>query len=934
MSQKRSIVIKGAKVHNLKNIDLELPKGKLIVITGLSGSGKSSLAFDTIYAEGQRRYIESLSSYARQFLGHLDKPDVDLIKGISPTIAIDQRRGASNPRSTVGTLTEIYDYFRVLFAAIGQPYCVECGIPLVQKNPVRMAREINEITSSGERYYLAAPVIKNQKGSHGHVFDELDKRGYLKVRLNGEVMPMEQARNRPLDRQEKHSIDVVFNQILVGQYSENAILAFVKQALDLGDGFMSLFSGKKEVFFSQFYSCPKCGGTIPKIHPRSFSFNSPDGACSKCTGLGTTMVVDPELVVPNKKLSLSEGAIRPWSKLFSNQISLLKSLQVMAKQNCFSLDVPYERLKEKDRKKVLFGQDGFEGVIPNLEKKYKNTDSDYVRREIEKYMRVQVCPVCEGKRLKQVFLNVKIKSYSIADLVNMSIDELLEEMNVLFAKKKNKISKKKLSKEDRQIGEQAFREIVNRLTRIQKIGMDYLTLDRTGVSLSGGELQRLRLSTQINSLLEDVIYILDEPSVGLHPRDNQKLIDTLKKLRDLGNTVIVVEHDEAMMREADHVVDMGPGAGKFGGEVVAQGIFSEIKKVKKSLTARYLNGTLEIPVPEKIRSGTGKEIKILGAKANNLKDLDVSIPLGKFVCFTGVSGSGKSTLVIDILAKALSSRFHRGKAQALSHRAILGVEYLDKVIDIDQTPIGRTPRSNPATYTGVFTYIRDLFVGLAEARIKGLKAGHFSFNVRGGRCETCQGEGLMKIGMQFLQDVYVPCQECLGTRYQKQILEIFYKGKNIADVLDMTVGEARNFFESVSIIYEKLNVLYEVGLGYLHLGQSATTLSGGEAQRIKLAAELSHRATGRTLYILDEPTTGLHMEDIQRLLLILNKLVDKGNTVLVIEHHLDVIKSADWVIDLGPSGGKNGGRIVAQGTPREVADVKESYTGQFLKRYF
>jgi len=978
-NSQEKITIRGARVHNLQNIDVDLPRNKLVVLTGISGSGKSSLAFDTIYAEGQRRYVESLSAYARQFLGLMDKPDVDQIEGLSPAISIDQRTTSHNPRSTVGTVTEIYDYLRLLFARIGIPHCTNCGDEVAKQTIDQMADKIMELPQ-GTQFAILAPVIKDQKGEHKHVIEEVRKAGYVRVRFDNVIYSIEEAEDLRVDKQKKHSVDVVVDRLTIEKdLDRKRLVESLESALELGDGlviisrldnksrtfqrgfrppqndlldapsssqqvvgYLGKVRDKKDILFSQHFACPKCDINLPPIEPRNFSFNSPHGACPECTGLGTRLEIDPKLVIPNPRLTIAEGAVRPWARTSSNQAWYVRMLENVALENGFSIDVPVERLTKKQLDIVLFGTGdkqykmeyasdrfdgdittGFEGVIPNLMRRYKETESDYIRQEIEKYMRVLLCPLCGGKRLRKEALAVTVVDKNIAEVTAMTI----EEVSKFFKQLGNKLSVR-----EKIIARQILKEINARLVFLHNVGLDYLTLDRAASTLAGGEAQRIRLATQIGSSLVGVVYILDEPSIGLHQRDNTKLIATLKALRDLGNTVIVVEHDEGTILSADHVVDIGPGAGEHGGKIVAEGTPADIKKNKNSLTGKYLAGTLTIDAPKNYRKGSGKKIVIKGAQEFNLKNIDVSIPLAKFVCITGVSGSGKSTLMTEILAKALTHRFYNAKDLPGKHKKIEGIEYLDKVINIDQSPIGRTPRSNSATYTGVFTYIRDLFTQLPEAKIRGYGPGRFSFNVVGGRCEACQGEGLVKIEMHFLPDVYVECEECKGKRYNQQALEIHYKNKNIADVLDMTVEEAMNFFQNQPPIYNKLKTLYDVGLGYIHLGQSATTLSGGEAQRVKLATELSRRATGRTLYILDEPTTGLHFDDVKRLLNVLNKLVDKGNTVLVIEHNLDVIKSADWLVDLGPEGGDKGGYIVAEGTPREVAKVKKSYTGQFLKQ--
>ncbi|MBU1130785.1 excinuclease ABC subunit UvrA [Patescibacteria group bacterium] len=942
------IIIKGARVHNLKNIDLEIPRDKLVVITGISGSGKSSLAFDTIYAEGQRRYVESLSAYARQFLGLMDKPDVDQIEGLSPAISIDQRSTSHNPRSTVGTITEIYDYLRLLFARIGKPHCPKCGEEIASQTPQQIANKVLNLPA-GEKVWLISPIIKDKKGEHKHLLEELKKTGYARVRIDGKMYFIEEALDLDLDKQKKHIIEAIYDRLEVDKSDKKRITESVEQALDLGDGVISVHFPEhhKDILYSTHFSCPKCDISLPKIEPRNFSFNSPHGACPECTGLGTKLEVDPELIIPNKSLSLAEGAIRPWSRTASNQTWYYRMLEMVAKANKFSTRAPVKKLTAKQLEIVLYGTGDkrynmnyknnnfngdymttFEGVIPNLERRYRETESDYIRGEIERYMRVYACPVCQGKRLRPEVLHVTVADHNINEISTMTIDEA----KAFFDKFGNGKGGISLTQREEKIAHQVFKEIKSRLKFLEDVGLSYLTLERAANTLSGGEAQRIRLATQIGSSLVGVVYILDEPSIGLHQRDNDKLIRTLKVLRDLGNTVIVVEHDEATILAADQVIDIGPGAGEKGGEVVAQGTPLEIKKHKKSLTGQYLSGQLIIEERKKHRKGNGQSLEVIGAEEFNLKNINVKIPLGRFVAITGVSGSGKSTLMTEILAKALNQFFYRSKDLPGKHKEIKGLGNLDKVINIDQSPIGRTPRSNPATYTGVFSYIRDLFTQLPEAKIRGYKAGRFSFNVKGGRCEACQGDGLVRIEMNFLPDVYVECEECQGRRYNQQTLEVHYKGKNIADVLAMTVEEAMRFFGNIPNVYQKLKTLYEVGLGYIKLGQSATTLSGGEAQRVKLATELARRSTGKTLYILDEPTTGLHFDDINRLLQVLNRLVDKGNTVLIIEHQLDVIKSADWIIDLGPEGGEKGGYIVAEGAPKDVAKVKASYTGQYLKK--
>ncbi|MFA6466609.1 MAG: excinuclease ABC subunit UvrA [Patescibacteria group bacterium] len=940
------ITIKGAKVHNLKNIDVKIPRNKFVVITGLSGSGKSSLAFDTIYAEGQRRYVESLSSYARQFLDIMDKPDVEQIDGLSPAISIDQRSSSRNPRSTVGTVTEIYDYLRLLFAKVGTPHCHKCAKALIKQTQKEISNKIWQLPKEAE-FIVLAPIVKNKKGDHQQAIARIKLSGYKKVRIDGEFYNLKDVLNIELDKHKRHDIEVAIDHLRRDgtKKTKDRLNQVVDIALDLGNGFLTVHlpREKKDLFFSEHFSCFEHPEVVfLTIESRNFSFNSPHGACPSCTGLGTKLTVDQDLVIPNKKLSLAEGAIRPWSRTAANQNWYTAIIEAVAKKHNFSTRVPVNKLSRKQLDIIFQGtgdetykleldnskfnnhnNDTFEGVIPNLERRYRETDSEYIRSEIERYMRIEICEDCQGKRLKPEVLNIKIAGQSISDISRQNINDLQREFRDLS---------KELSENENIIAKQIIKEIRERLVFLENVGLSYLTLDRTASTLSGGEAQRIRLATQIGSSLTGVLYILDEPSIGLHQIDNAKLIKTLKDLRDLGNSVIVVEHDEETMLEADYLIDIGPGAGKHGGEIVACGTPESIKKNPKSLTGQYLAGKKFIPLPKKYRKGNGKFLAILGAKAFNLKDIDVEFPLGKFISVTGVSGSGKSTLMTEILAKALTRHFYRSKDNPGEHREIKGLENIDKVIDIDQSPIGRTPRSNPATYTGAFTYIRDLFAELSEAQIRGYKAGRFSFNVKGGRCENCQGDGSIKIEMNFLPNVYVECKECHGKRYNDDALEIHYKAKDISEVLQMTADEAMNFFDDVPNIHNKLKTLVDVGLGYIKLGQPATTLSGGEAQRIKLATELSRRSSGRTLYILDEPTTGLHFDDVKRLLEVLHRLVDKGNTVLVIEHNLDVIKSSDWVIDLGPEGGDKGGQIVAQGTPTQVAKVKESHTGNYLAK--
>ncbi|HPN81249.1 MAG TPA: excinuclease ABC subunit UvrA [bacterium] len=941
------ISIKGSRVNNLKNIDIDIPKDKLVVITGLSGSGKSSLAFDTIYAEGQRRYAESLSSYAKQFLDLMDKPDVDSIEGLSPTIAIDQKSSSVNPRSTVGTVTEIYDYLRLLYAKVGVVHCPKCGQAISKQTPKQILEKILALPA-GTRVQLLAPVIFNKKGSHSKQIEAINRANYELLRIDGHFYNIDEARELSLDKNEMHTIEILVDSISISQElkkEQKSDIEFerlqkaLNLVLDLGNGFLNVYLSEKDenINFNLYYVCHNCGINLPEIEPRSFSFNSPFGACPACRGLGIKLVPDRDLIIPNRRLTLAEGAIKPWSRNFASQSSNSKLLEQVAKRHKFKMNAPVNDLPDRALEIIFQGTgdeqyqvDGktmlFDGLIKFINDKYDDTKSEYLQKTLEDYMRVSTCPVCLGKRLKPESLAVTVNDLSIAEVTDLDIDQTVDFFDKLAKKWKD-------SSREGKIAKQIIKEATKKLGFLQNVGLNYLTLSRSANTLAGGEAQRVRLATQIGSGLEGVIYILDEPSIGLHARDNAKLINTLKNLREKGNSVIVVEHDDQMMKSADYLIDIGPGAGKLGGELVAQGTYEQIKKDKNSITGQYLSGRKNIPARREFRDGNGKSIEIKGAKEFNLKNIDVKIPLGKLVCVTGVSGSGKSTLMTEILAKALSNKFYRTKDLPGAHKEIRGLDNLDKVINIDQSPIGRTPRSNPATYTGVFTYIRDLYANLPESKMRGFKQGHFSFNVKGGgRCETCSGDGMVKIEMQFLPDVYVECEECHGRRYNSQALEIHYQGKDIADVLDMSVSEAKVFFSKYQQIVDKLQILEEVGLGYLHLGQSATTLSGGEAQRVKLATELSRRPTGKTMYILDEPTTGLHFDDVKRLLQVLDKLAEKGNSVLVIEHNLDVIKSADWIIDLGPEGGKGGGEVVACGTPLEVAKVKKSYTGQYLAK--
>jgi excinuclease ABC subunit A len=941
MSDKLSV--RGARVNNLKNISVDIPKNKLVVITGLSGSGKSSLAFDTVYAEGQRRYMESLSSYARQFLELQDKPDVDEILGLSPTIAIDQKSSSHNPRSTVGTVTEIYDFLRVLYARAGRPHCPECGEAVKEQTLSTIVKHV-ESQIAGDELLLLAPMVRQQKGEHKHVLQAAINAGFTQVRFDGLVMDAEEALRMRKNKKTPHDIEVVMFTFNADQeYSTESVTQQVKKTLDYGNGFLVVLNNETgdEVSLSQSYMCGACQVNLPQPEPRLFSFNSPFGACSDCMGLGEKLVLEPELVIPNKRLTLAEGAVRPWTRIAGNQTSYMDILTLVAKKHRISMDTQVEKLPKTKMKIVLEGTGDeeytykgkkvtFPGIVAQLEQKYRETDSDYVRSELETYMRRMECPACTGRRLKPAVLAITIADKSIADIVNMPVEDVKEFFATLVGKEADLTVG--LTEDETLVVERVAKEVRERIDQLTQVGLGYLTLDRAAMTLSGGESQRVRLATQLGSQLLGVIYVLDEPSIGLHPRDNDHLIQTIRSLKEQGNSVIIVEHDDAMIEAADYVFDVGPGAGEYGGQIIAEGTPAQIKKQKDSLTGQYLSGKKTIPSPKTYRKGNGKNLTIKGATAFNLKDVTVDIPLGKMVCVTGVSGSGKSTLVLDILGKALSRKFYRAKVYPGAHEEITGIQHIDKIVAVDQSPIGRTPRSNPATYTGVFTAIRDLFTEVPEAKMRKFDAGKFSFNVKGGgRCEACGGDGMRRIEMQFLPDVYVECPECRGTRYNHESLEIHYKQKNIADVLNMTVEEARRFFADQSAIFEKLNILHEVGLGYLRLGQSATTLSGGEAQRVKLATELSRRATGRTLYILDEPTTGLHFEDIKRLMGVLHQLVDKGNTVMIIEHNLDVIKGADWIIDMGPDGGVKGGTVVAEGTPKQVAKVKGSLTGKYLK---
>ena len=934
------IIIKGARENNLKNIDLEIPRDKLIVMTGLSGSGKSSLAFDTIYADGQRRYVESLSSYARMFLGQMEKPDVDSIEGLSPAISIDQKTTSKNPRSTVGTVTEIYDYLRLLYARIGIPHCPICGREISQQSIDQMVDTIMALPM-GTRLQLLAPIVRGRKGQYVKELESARKSGFVRVIIDG--IMYELTEDIKLDKNKKHDIEIVVDRIIIKEGIESRITDSLETVFKLTEGLAAVdVIGGEKMIFSQNYACPEHNISIGELEPVMFSFNNPTGACPKCTGLGVFRHIDPELVVPNKELSIMEGAINAsgWNSLDETSISTMYYKAISEKYGV-PIDVPVKKLKKEQLDLFLYGtgdealelrrpkslgggvyKSPFEGVVNNLERRYRETSSEWSRNDIEEYMSEVECPVCKGKRLRDEYLAVTVGGKNISDLTDLSVSKAIDFFNSI-----------KLSKHDSFVGERIIKEIKERLNFLGSVGLEYLTLSRASGTLSGGESQRIRLATQIGSSLVGVLYILDEPSIGLHQRDNDKLIATLKRLRDLGNTLIVVEHDDDTMLAADYIVDIGPGAGVNGGEVVFAGTVDKLLKCKNSITGQYLSGRKKIPLPDKRREGNGSYLTVKGASEHNLKDIDVRIPLGKLICVTGVSGSGKSSLVNEIIYKHLAAKLNRAKIRSGAFKAIEGIEALDKVICIDQSPIGRTPRSNPATYTGVFSDIRELFSKTADAKAKGYSSGRFSFNVKGGRCESCEGDGIIKIEMHFLPDIYVPCEVCKGKRYNRETLEVHYKGKSIYDVLEMTVDEGVEFFEHIPKIARKLKTLQDVGLGYIKIGQPATTLSGGEAQRVKLSTELSKRATGKTIYILDEPTTGLHNADVHRLIQVLQQLTDQGNTVLVIEHNLNVIKVADHIIDLGPEGGDGGGRIVAEGTPEEVAECPQSYTGQYLKPY-
>ena len=931
------LIIKGAREHNLKNIDVKIPREKLVVITGLSGSGKSSLAFDTIYAEGQRRYVESLSAYARQFLGIMEKPDVDFIEGLSPAISIEQKATSRNPRSTVGTLTEIYDYLRLLYARIGIPYCYNCGKRIQRQTPQQIVDSILGFPEK-TKIIVLAPLVRGRKGEYREILREVRREGFVRVRIDGKIFDVDQPIK--IDKNKKHKIDVVVDRLIVNSSIKERLTESVELALNIGSGLINVsVSGEKEHVFSEHFACPDCGISYEELSPRMFSFNSPYGACPGCDGLGTRMEIDPDLLVPDKRKSLSEGAIVPLGEQpRGNWYSAI--LKGLAKKYRFDFVTPYYKLSEEARNVLLYGTSGsvvsvnynsermqgqynapYEGVINNLKRRYTQTNSAGIRAWINQFMSIKPCPTCHGARLKKESLAVKIEGLSISELTAKSVSQLRHFFNELTLNATEEI-----------IAHQILKEIRARIDFLVNVGVEYLTLDRSAQTLSGGEAQRIRLATQIGSQLVGVLYILDEPSIGLHQRDNRRLLNTLTRLRDIGNTVLVVEHDQETIEHGDFILDLGPGAGETGGYIVSQGTPAEIKADKNSLTGQYLAGKKRIEYNPNRRHGNGKQLCLCGASGNNLKNITAYFPLGKFICVTGVSGSGKSTLINETLYPILHRHFYSSTQNPLAYESIRGIEYIDKVIDINQNPIGRTPRSNPATYTGTFGIIRDLFASMKESKIRGYKAGRFSFNVKGGRCEACSGDGIKKIEMHFLPDVYVPCEVCKGKRYNRETLEIKYRGKSIADVLDMSVKEALGFFEKIPRLRKKLKTLNDVGLGYIKLGQQATTLSGGEAQRVKLATELSKVGTGKTLYILDEPTTGLHFEDIKILLDVLNRLVDQGNTIIVIEHNLDVIKTADYIIDLGPEGGDLGGNIVASGTPENVAAVAESYTGQYLKK--
>lgn len=960
----RKIIVKGARVHNLKNIDVEIPRDKLVVITGPSGSGKSSLAFDTIYAEGQRRYVESLSTYARQFLQLMEKPDVDSIEGLSPAISIDQKTASRNPRSTVGTVTEIYDYLRLFFAKVGRPHCPNCGKIISKQSPSQIIELIADMPE-GKRIMILAPLIHDRKGEHHKIFEKIKKEGFVRYRLDGHVYSV--TEELELDPNKKHTIEIVVDRLVVKNLKKtflklksgdqieeknedrSRLSDSLETALRFGEGVVKIVDADTngEEIFSENFACDVCGISIPEIQPRSFSFNSPHGACPECHGLGSKLKINPDLVMPNPRLTIAEGAIIPWSTSSMRMNWYTNLLREVGKKHEFDVHTPVGKLTEKQIEVILNGagkekyqatytsqnsnyetQTTYEGVIPNLERRYHESDSDYVRKNIERFMEELTCGLCNGKRLRPEILSITVDERSIYDVTEMSI----EEAQAFFETMLPESGLHKLTQSEYMIGRLIIQEVISRLQFLHNVGLAYLTLNRSANTLSGGEAQRIRLATQIGSSLQGVLYVLDEPSIGLHQRDNARLIKTMENLRNLGNTVLVVEHDEETISAADYVLDVGPAAGKNGGEIIATGTADEIRNNKKSITGDYLSGRKTIDIPKKRRQGNGKCLEIIGASEHNLKNVNVKIPLNTFIGITGVSGSGKSSLINYVLCPVLSTKLNRAKHRAGAHKEIKGVQHLDKIINIDQSPIGRTPRSNPATYTGVFTDIRQLYAATTEAKLRGYKEGRFSFNVKGGRCGSCKGDGIVKIEMHFLPDVYVPCEVCKGRRYNAEALEVTWHGKSIADVLDMTVAEALEFFDAIPQIKNKLDTLANVGLNYIHIGQSATTLSGGEAQRVKLATELAKRSTGKTIYILDEPTTGLHFDDVKKLLSVLQALVDKGNTVLTIEHNLDVIKSVDYIIDIGPEGGSGGGEIICSGTPEEVAKCKKSYTGQYLNK--
>ena len=956
-ASEKNLLVLGAREHNLKNINVEIPRNKLIVITGVSGSGKSSLAFDTIYAEGQRRYVESLSAYARQFLGRMEKPDVDSIEGLSPSISIDQKGVSKNPRSTVGTVTEIYDYFRLMFARAGRMHCYKCD-RRVEKQSVQQIVDSIFKFKENTKFLVLAPIIKHMRGEHIQVLEQIRKDGFVRVRINGNIHDL--SEEIKLDRYKWHTIETVVDRLIINNNLEKERLSeSIETALNISKGYVLISSLKngeknyKDIPYSEEYACLNCDISIEPLEPRNFSFNTPYGACKRCTGLGFKFEIDPDLIISNQELTINNGAINPWSRNGKNSPVFQSLLNSLSKHYNFSLNEPIKNMEHENISLILYGTRNekiniehiskkgqnynwlseFEGVIPGMERRYINTESDKARQDVEKYMLQKPCISCNGQRLKPEALSVKILGMNIMEVTNLSIENCINWLNV--CKNGNSLtlsisSDLLLTKKESSISEQILKEIESRLYFLSQVGLNYLSLSRTASTLSGGEGQRIRLATQIGSGLMGVLYVCDEPSVGLHPSDNEKLIKTLKNLRDVGNTVLIVEHDESIMRSADHIIDLGPGAGEYGGNIIAEGNIKSIEKNKESITGNYLSGIKKISTTKNRRSGNKKKIRILGANENNLQNISVDIPLGCFISITGVSGSGKSTLINEILSKKLSNHFYKSKEQPGKHISIEGIENIDKIINIDQSPIGRTPRSNPATYTGLFTYIRELFSAMPEAKARGYKPGRFSFNVKGGRCESCSGAGYMEIEMQFLPDVTVPCEYCKGDRYNREALEIKFKNKSISDVLNMTASESSKIFENISPVKNKLKILNEVGLGYIKLGQPATTLSGGEAQRIKLASELSKRSTGNTLYVLDEPTTGLSFDDVNKLLSVIQKLADKGNTIILIEHNIDLIKCSDWIIDLGPGAGDKGGHVVAQGTPEYISSVKKSETGKHL----